>query len=100
MTSSVARKLWNISRRLKSLPGYPPGTKRISVLTPMDAFGRLKKSGAFVDKTSEPHQLWFWHVIGGGFECMARRNADGSGAPTIYREFHINDSPLYPKRYF
>lgn len=70
------------------------------MLTPNDAFNRLKKDGAFVEETDNVSIHWYWHTIGGGFKCMARRNLDGNAIPTIFREFHINDVPLTPKRYF
>lgn len=68
------------------------------MLSPMDAFSRLKKDGVFLE-TADNIQ-WYWHSVGGGFKCMASRNLNGNGAPTVYREFHVAEPPSLRKVYF
>lgn len=67
------------------------------MLSPMDAFSRLKKDGPFVEEATIS---WYWHTIGNGFKCMARRNVGSNGAPTLYREFHVSEPPPLRKSYF
>lgn len=70
-------------------------------MQPIDAFSRLKKDGEFTEKVDGAEFIWYWYTIGGGYRCMARRTTDPLNAPTIYREFFVNDnSSLIPKRYF
>lgn len=69
-------------------------------MTPSDAFDRLRSTGAFVEAVSNCHVHWYWHELNNGFKCMASRNLDGTGAPTIHYAFHIDDKPLRQKLYF
>ena len=64
------------------------------MMSPMDAFTRLKKDGPFFEENIH----WYWHSLGGGFKCMARRVDDY--APTFYREFHVGEPPPLRKSYF
>lgn len=69
------------------------------MLTPNEAFLRLKKDGAFIEERDRVYTQWYWHPIGLGHKIMARWNLDGSGAPTLYREFHIEEPPVVRKHY-
>jgi len=68
------------------------------MLSPNEAFIRLNKDGAFVDKTNEVHIHWYWHALGNGYKCMASRNLDGNSYPTFFHEFHVNEAPILRKR--
>lgn len=72
------------------------------MLSPNDAFLRLKKEDQFLEETDRGNIHWYWHQMGNGFKAMARRDLNSSNccAPTIYFEFHINDTPITQKRRF